>query len=109
MAVRVQLLSRGRLVPRQMTDEYIMGARKFLHTLADRTGGRVLDSEAFGSLSDVYVRVAEELKNQYYISYRPTNRARDGSWREVTIRAAVPGAVVRTRPGYYAAGSPAGR
>lgn len=106
MTTRVRLMSRGRLIPRQMTDEYIMGARKFLHTLAERTGGRVLDSEAFRNLSDVYVRVAEELKNQYYISYRPTNRRRDGSWREVMIRAAVPGAVVRTRPGYYASGSP---
>ena len=106
MNARVQLMSRGRLIPRQMTDEYIIGARKFLRTLADRTGGRVLDSEAFQSLSDVYVRVAEELKNQYYISYRPTNPARDGSWRDVTIRAAVPGAVVHTRPGYYAPGSP---
>ncbi|MCY3776055.1 MAG: VWA domain-containing protein, partial [Candidatus Aminicenantes bacterium] len=39
--MRIQLQSRGRLVPRQMTDEYIVGVKKFLRTLADRTGGRV--------------------------------------------------------------------
>ena len=104
IAMRVKLRSHARPVPREMTDDYILGVKRFLHKLADRTGGRVLDSKAFASLSDVYAQVAEELKNQYYISYQPSNRIKDGSWREVTIRVGVPGAAVHTRPGYYAPG-----
>ena len=48
--------------------------------------------------------VADELKNQYYISYTPKNIIRDGRWRNIEIRARRSGVIVATRPGYYAPG-----
>jgi len=102
IAARMEFAARSRIVPRQLTDEFILEVRRFLQKLADQTGGRVLNSQAFSSLIDVYAQVAEELKNQYYVSYVPSNRLKDGNWRNITVRVINPATVVGTRPGYYA-------
>ncbi len=102
IAARMEFAVRSQIVPRQLTDDFILEVRRFLQKLADQTGGRVLNSQAFSSLSEVYAQVAEELKNQYYISYVPSNRLKDGSWRNITLRVINPATVVGTRPGYYA-------
>lgn len=102
IAYRSQYSIAGKFVPREMTDSYILQVKRSLARLADMTGGRVLDAQAFGSLMEVYEAVAEELKNQYYVSYVPSNPAKDGRWRNVEIRCRRGGVVTRTRPGYYA-------
>ena len=102
IAARMEFAARSQIVPRQLTDDFILEVRRFLQKLADQTGGRVLNSQAFSSLIDVYAQVAEELKNQYYVSYVPSNRLRDGIWRNISVRVINPSTVVGTRPGYYA-------
>ncbi|MEJ2083436.1 MAG: VWA domain-containing protein [Acidobacteriota bacterium] len=54
--------------------------------------------------SDTVVYVASKLRNQYYISYTPTNQARDGSWRSIDLKTTRGGIVVSTRKGYFAPG-----
>ncbi|MDA2929174.1 VWA domain-containing protein [Acidobacteria bacterium AH-259-O06] len=108
IAARMEYRASAQLIPKQLTDEFIIGAKRFLTRLAQRTGGKVLDSKAFNSLTDVYQQVAEELKNQYYISYIPSNIMKDGKWRNVEVRVNLPGVVVSTRPGYYAPLEPGG-
>ena len=102
IAARIAFQSRGQLVPRVLKDPFILSAKRFLERLAQQTGGTVLDTTVFGSLGDVYRQVAEELKNQYYISYIPSNILKDGKWRDIEVRARRSGVVVSTRPGYYA-------
>ena len=102
IAARMEYQARSRLVPTELTDPFILSAKRFLERLAQQTGGKVLDTQAFRSLTDVYRQVAEELKNQYYISYTPSNILKNGQWRQVEVRARQPGVVVSTRPGYYA-------
>ncbi len=102
IAARMAYQARSQLVPKSLTDSFIISAKRFLERLAQQTGGAVLDTKAFSSLSDVYRQVAEELKNQYYISYIPSNILKDGKWRDIEVRARQPGVVVSTRPGYYA-------
>jgi len=102
IAARMAYQARSQLVPKALTDPFIISAKRFLERLAQQTGGAVLDTKAFSSLSDVYRQVAEELKNQYYISYIPSNILKDGKWRDIEVRARQPGVVVSTRPGYYA-------
>ncbi|MDA2937195.1 VWA domain-containing protein [Acidobacteria bacterium AH-259-A15] len=108
IAARMEYRARAQWIPKQLTDEFIIGAKRFLKRLAQQTGGKVLDSKAFNSLTDVYQQVAEELKNQYYISYIPSNIMKDGKWRNVEVRVNLPGVVVSTRPGYYAPLEPGG-
>jgi Ca-activated chloride channel family protein len=99
IAARAQ---RGLLAPKELSDAYIIGVKRSLQRMSDMTGGRVLDAKAFSSLTDVYEAVAEELRNQYYISYVPSNLMRDGKYRRIEIRSRRAGVVTRTRPGYYA-------
>ena len=100
--MRQQIRARGRLVPNELTDSYILEARKGLQRLASVTGGRVLEAQTYNSLTEVYETVAEELKNQYYLSYIPSNSRKDGSWRKLAVIPRRLGVVTKTRSGYYA-------
>lgn len=101
VGMRAEFTRRGLPIPDEIKDHTILRARRALDRLARVTGGRVLKAEAFSSLTEVYAEVAAELKNQYYLSYIPSNPAKDGRWRNIEVRTR-PGIVVRTRPGYYA-------
>jgi Ca-activated chloride channel family protein len=107
IAARAEYAAHARMIPEEYTDEYIIANRRFLQRISEQTGGKVLDTRAYGSLSDIYKAVADELKNQYYLSYEPKNIIRDGAWRNIEIRALRPGVVVNTRPGYFASREPA--
>ena len=100
--MRQEIRAHGRLVPNQLTDSYILEARKGLQRLSSLTGGRVLEAQAFSSLTEVYEMVAEELKNQYYLSYIPANLRKDGGWRKLEVIPRRLGVVTKTRSGYYA-------
>ena len=102
IAARMQYQARSRIAPKELSDRFIIAAKRFLAGLSRRTGGKVLDTGSFRSLTDIYGQVAEELKNQYYISYVPSNVMKDGRWRSVEVRNRSGGVVVSSRPGYYA-------
>jgi Ca-activated chloride channel family protein len=102
IAIRQELQAQARLVPKVLQDDYILERKRALNRLASLTGGRVLDTRAFGRLEEIYAQVAEELKNQYYLSYIPSNQNRDGTWREIEVQVARGGVAVSTRRGYYA-------
>lgn len=88
---------------KELRDEYIIQVRRSLTELAEKTGGRLLDSKSFTTLTDVYRNVAEELRNQYYISYIPSDRRKDGTWRSIEVRLPYrPDVVASTRQGYFA-------
>lgn len=102
IAARAQLQAQSRLIPEVFKDSFILEARRFLERLAQRTGGKILRAQDFATLGDVYRQVAEELKNQYYISYTSSNIIKDGRWREIEVRTQRREVEVNTRPGYYA-------
>ena len=71
-----------------------------LEAFADGSGGRSIILDSLGELLDAYEDIANELKSQYALAYRPERPADRGEWREIEIRAR--GAEeVRTKPGYY--------
>lgn len=73
-----------------------------LRKLADKSGGRYVDKPGGQALRDAFGAIAEELGNQYTIAYRPTNRTKDGKWREISVKLSRPNVAVRTRKGYRA-------
>ncbi len=87
-----------RNAPRAAT---MSGSAALTH-FATRSGGRYLPTPGGQELRAAFAAIVEELSNQYTISYRPTNRARDGRWRAVEIKLARPDALARTRRGYHA-------
>jgi Ca-activated chloride channel family protein len=76
--------------------------RYFLSTLARETGGRSFFPASLSDLAGAYDEVATELRTLYGVAYVPTNTARDGSWRRISVRALRPSLVARYRTGYYA-------
>ncbi|HSR49239.1 MAG TPA: VWA domain-containing protein [Acidobacteriota bacterium] len=100
---RAEAAARRRPVPEEMTDRYIRQSEGFLRKLSYTTGARMFPAAAATHLTEIYETVAQEIKNLYYISYTPTNSAKDGTWRRIEIESPTrPGVVLRTRPGYYA-------
>ena len=79
------------------------GAR-YMHDLADHSGGRLYEADTLANLSQAFSSIAEELRHQYALGYYPTNTAQDGGFRRIRVRVTQPGAIVRTKAGYRAAG-----
>ena len=73
-----------------------------LARLCEATGGRLYRPESFGSLGEVYGEVAEELRSQYALYYRPLNKSRDGRFRSVRVVTKDAALRVSARVGYYA-------
>jgi Ca-activated chloride channel family protein len=73
-----------------------------LREFAGKSGGRYVASAGGQALRDAFNGIVSELGNQYTISYRPSNRARDGRWRTIDIKLSRPDLNARTRKGYRA-------
>ena len=72
-----------------------------LKKLAEKTGGRFVATPGGRALREAFTQIAEELRNQYTIGYRPANFARDGRWRALEVKIpARPELVPRARKGY---------
>ena len=77
-------------------------AREQLTMIAEQTGGRYYSPGRAEDLAGAYSEVAEDLRAQYLLSYVSTNTG-SGGWRAIKVQIRNhPGAVVRTRKGYYA-------
>lgn len=97
-AVKALMLFEYNSIPQQV----FMEADLALRQLAYQTGGRVLYPNSFGQLNNVYAEVYDELRNQYTIGYTSANTVKDGSYRKIDVRVDAQGAVISSRPGYYA-------
>lgn len=70
--------------------------------LADDGGGAFYECLKLQDLAGSYERVVADLGMVYTLSYRPTNKVRDGSWRTIRVNVSRPTAVARGKRGYYA-------
>jgi VWFA-related protein len=78
-------------------------ARRTLNLLAQESGGSYYKARKLSDLNGVYEQVINDLGKVYSLGYKPTNPARDGSWRWVQVSVVNrPDLTARTRPGYYA-------
>jgi Ca-activated chloride channel family protein len=85
--------------------EEVSGPR-LLSQLAEQTGGRAFTASDANDLPSVAARIAIELRNQYVLAYRSTNRNNDGKYRKVEVKITAPSGIpnlkVHWRLGYYA-------
>lgn len=77
-----------------------------LSELTEMTGGRTFSVSNLNELPDIASKISMELRNQYVLGYRPSNRERDGKWRKIQVRLRPPKGLpplnVYTKTGYYA-------
>jgi len=79
-------------------------ARREMTDLARVSGGKTFEAAELSDARAAFAQVAREIGTQYSLGYYPTNKARDGHYRQ--IRVVVKGvngeSLVRAREGYYA-------
>jgi VWFA-related protein len=76
-------------------------ADKYLHALADETGGRLYQANDTNQLAEAFSRIAEELRRQYSLGYYPkSDNAEDIARREIKVRVKKPDLAVKSRDSY---------
>lgn len=76
-----------------------------LRTVAERTGGRAFFPKKNVDLTAAFEAIEQELRSQYLLAYTPTNKKRDGKFRQLQIEISNPDLLkeqlkLRYRPGY---------
>jgi Ca-activated chloride channel homolog len=105
-----QLYSIGIFDPfefRTRTPEEFNGP-SLLTEVTELTGGRAFTVENVNELPDIATKIGEELRNQYILGYRPSNKSHDARWRKIKIKLRTPKGLpplsVYSKTGYYAPG-----
>ena len=86
-------------------EEHPKRAKKALQILADRTGGIAFFPKTLDEVDAISKSIANDIRNQYAIGYKPSNPKGTGGFRQVRVEAKAKGhskLVVRTKSGYYA-------
>ena len=81
--------------------------KDFLKSLSEQTGGRAFFPKRPEDLPAAFAQIEQELRSQYLLTYTPTNRARDGSFRRLELEITNPQLRKQNinlfyRQGYYA-------
>lgn len=75
---------------------------KVLKRLAEETGGRAFFPFDASELAENFQEISRELRSQYSLGYVSTNRAHDGTFRNISIIAHQKDFHVRAKSGYFA-------
>jgi VWFA-related protein len=70
--------------------DYLQGDNQ-MNTFAKMTGGRWFSPRFQGELPEDFRDIGAAVRNQYTITYRPTNAKRDGSYRKLKVEVVQPG------------------
>ncbi len=81
--------------------------KKALRKVAEQTGGHAFFPKDEAELRAAFAQIEQELRTQYLVSYAPTNKAHDGTFRTVRIDVVNPALqkqklALTYRRGYYA-------
>ena len=72
---------------------------RFLDELTRLTGGSLIAVDARADLGPTFLRILEEFRQRYLLSYSPRGVAR-GGWHDITVRLPGRDASIQARPGY---------
>jgi len=79
---RMMAESRGMSGPADLT---FLQADNEMKTFAKETGGMSFFPRFYGEYPSVFRQIEDSLRNQYSLSYHPTNTARDGRFRRIKV------------------------
>jgi len=103
-----QLYSVGIFDPfeyRSRTPEELSGP-SLLTEVTELTGGRAFAVKNINELPDIATKIGSELRNQYILGYRPSNKSHDARWRKIKVKLRTPKGLpplsVYAKTGYYA-------
>lgn len=68
-----------------MADLNYLQAENQMKTFASMTGGLSFSPVFQGALPDIFSQINDSIRNQYVLTYRPTNNKDDGSYRKIQV------------------------
>jgi len=86
------------------TDPPSDAARFMLRRLTEQTGGRAFFPVTAADVLRAYKAIRAELAHQYVLAYISTDRTRSAGFHQLAVIIERPGAVARTRRGYFTSG-----
>jgi VWFA-related protein len=75
-------------------------ATTYLRQLAHYSGGEFYYGDSLERVSQAFVRITEDLREQYVLGYYPRTPPRSGERREIKVKVNRPGVFVRARKSY---------
>ena len=69
----------------QMREMDYLQADNELRTFAHMTGGEAFFPRCEGSKPDIFHQIHDSIRNQYVLTYRPTNPKQDGTYRKIHV------------------------
>jgi VWFA-related protein len=87
---RTYMEGRGGMSGAMRDMDFLQGDNQ-MSTFAKMTGGRWFSPRFEAELPEDFREVAAAVRNQYTITYRPTNTKRDGSYRKLKVEVVQPG------------------
>jgi Ca-activated chloride channel family protein len=82
-ALREYYDARGAMGPIQRMD--FLQADNQMRTFAKETGGQSYFPRFYGEFPSIFRAISESLRNQYSLTYHPSNTAKDGSFRKIKV------------------------
>jgi len=61
-------------------------AENQMKTFAQMTGGMSFNPMFQGALPDIFAQINDSIRNQYVLTYRPTNNKNDGTYRRIQVK-----------------------
>ncbi len=85
----------------KLTKDYAVGT-VFLKTLADKTGGRMYETDSLFDVPRAFSMITEELGRKYSLGYYPKGQVRSGETRNVKVKVNSSNLIVRSKNSYVA-------
>ncbi len=82
--VRELVDARGGMGPITRMD--YLQAENQMKTFAQMTGGLSFNPMFQGALPDVFAQINDSIRNEYVLTYRPTNNKNDGTYRRIQVK-----------------------
>jgi len=78
-----RIMNEGRMGPSQNMD--FLQADNQMKTFASETGGRAFFPRFDGEMPGIFQAVHQSLRNQYTLTYQPSNQTKDGKFRRLKV------------------------
>jgi len=85
----IRIMSESSMGP--LTNLTFLQADNEMRTFARETGGRWYKPRFEGELPEIFSDIAASIRNQYILSYYPSNDKQDGSFRKLKVELQAPG------------------
>jgi hypothetical protein len=56
-----------------------------MRTFTKESGGMAFFPRFYGEMPDIFHTISEAMRNQYVLTYNPSNQARDGKFRKIKV------------------------